>query len=318
MANAEEHRIREYLLGRLTDAEEEQVELRLLTEPDFAEEYDIVVDELMDDYLAGKFEGEELKQVEEHFLKSNQRRDKLKFAFALKKRNEARIKPPKRNPFTRYLAIAASLVLLAGGGLYLWQVSSRNAELNKGLAALQSAFRDERPLEARLSGFSYAPLSNQRGGPARVDYVQRDRAASLLLNAVREHPTAASYHALGKYYLAERQFDKAIDQLKAALELDPKNAKIHSDLGAAWLEKGKIDRDGLEPVKGTEELGRSLENLNQALALNPNLPEALFNRALYYEYLVRPKEAGDDWRRYLQLDSGSAWAAEANQHMKRL
>jgi methionine-rich copper-binding protein CopC len=83
MARAEEHKIREYLLGQLTEAEEEQVELRLLTEPDFAEEYDIVVNELTDDYIAGKFEGEDLKQVEEHFFRSPQRRNKLKFALAL-------------------------------------------------------------------------------------------------------------------------------------------------------------------------------------------------------------------------------------------
>jgi hypothetical protein len=83
MAHAEEHKIREYLLGQLTGAEEEQVELRLLTEPDFAAEYDIVVNEVTDDYIAGKFEGEELKQVESHFFKSSERQNRLKFAQAL-------------------------------------------------------------------------------------------------------------------------------------------------------------------------------------------------------------------------------------------
>src|SRR6267142_583009 len=86
MANAEEHRIREYLLGQLTEAEEEQVELRLLTDPDFAEEYDIIVNEVTDDYVAGKFEGKELKRVEEYFFTATQRRDKLKFALALNQR----------------------------------------------------------------------------------------------------------------------------------------------------------------------------------------------------------------------------------------
>src|SRR6267378_2144729 len=127
MAQAEELKIREYLLGQLTEAEEEQVELRLLTEPDFAEEYDIVVNELTDDYVAGKFEGEGLKQVEEYFLKSNQRRDKLKFAQALNAPAVKKLKAKmdadkdKKRWFRPYpgiaasLAIAASLVLLAGG-----------------------------------------------------------------------------------------------------------------------------------------------------------------------------------------------------------
>ena len=63
MARADEHSIKEYLLGRLTEAEEEQIELRLLADPTFAEEYDIVVNELTDDYVTGKFAGEDLKQV---------------------------------------------------------------------------------------------------------------------------------------------------------------------------------------------------------------------------------------------------------------
>jgi len=208
MAQAEETKIREYLLGQLTEAEEEQVELRLLTEPDFAEEYDIVVNEITDDYIAGKFEGEELKRLEEYFFTSIQRRDKLKFALALNKRNKGRIKPPKKNPFTRYLAIAASFVLLAGGGLYLWQVSSNNSDLNRGLAALQSAFRDERPLEARISKFDYAPYSTTRGpGPEKVHQDELRRAELTLLDAVKRNPTPAVHHGLGKVYLAKKQFD---------------------------------------------------------------------------------------------------------------
>src|SRR5712671_6081079 len=158
MAQAKEHRIGEYLLGQLTEAEEEQLELRLLTEPDFAAEYDIAVNEITDDYIVGNFAGEELKQVDEHFFKSGQRRDKLKFALALKKRkSEMDIDRRKKSWFKPYLAIAASLVVLTGGGFFIWRTMSANSELNKGLAALQSAYRDERPLEARISKFDYAP-----------------------------------------------------------------------------------------------------------------------------------------------------------------
>jgi CHAT domain-containing protein/tetratricopeptide (TPR) repeat protein len=317
MANAEEHRIREYLLGQLTEAEEEQVELRLLTEPDFAEEYDIVVHELTDDYTAGRFEGKELEQLEHHFFKSSERRDKLKFALALKKRrSEMDSKRDRQRRFRRYLAIAASLALLAGGSFYVWRVLPNNSDLTKGLAALQSAFRDERPLEARLSDFNYAPLSNQRGGPAKVNYVQRDRASILLFNAVTEHPSAATHHALGKYYLAERQFDKAIDQFKAALELDPNNAKVHSDLGAALLEVGKT-RDTTQG-KGIQEFAESLRHLNRALEIDNSRLEALFNRALLYQHMMLPKQAEADLLNYLQRDPNSKWADEARQRLKSM
>lgn len=309
-----EHKIREYLLGQLSEAEEEQVELRLLTEPDFAEEYDIVANEITDDYIAGKFEGEELKRVEELFFKSTRRRDKLKFALALKQQ-----KPLKKRNWLKHLAIAASVILAVTVGIYVWRAASNNnnADLNKGLAALQSAFREERPLEARLSDFSYAPLSNQRGEPTRVDYVQRDRAGSLLLNAAAEHPNAASLHALGKYYLAERQLDKAIDQFKAALKLDPNQQKIHSDLGAALMEKGKAAAQSA-PGQGTEAFAESLDHLNKALELDGSLLEAYFNRALLYQYMMTPREAEASWKEYLKRDGNSPWAEEARRNLALL
>lgn len=317
MAGAEQSKLKEYLLDQLTEDEEEQVEVRLLSDPDFVEEHDIVVDELVYDYVAGRLGGEDVQRMKDVFFQSSGREDKLKFALALKQyKFDLDVKLHRQRLFKRYGAIAASLLLVVGS-LYIWRLRFSDDGLNKGMAALQAAFRDERPFEARLSNFPYAPLITQRGGSSKIDYVQRDRAASFLRHAVSERPNAATHHALGQYYLAERQFDKAIDELKRALDLDPNNAKIYSDLGVAWFEQAKLDRKS-DPDKGTAELARSLENLNKAVALNPTLPEAIFNRALYHEYLMQPAAAGEDWRRYLQLDSGSPWTAEAKQFLTTL
>jgi len=329
MAHVGEHKLREYLLGQLGEGEEEQIELRLLTDPDFAEEHDIVVNEITDDYIAGRFEGPELDQVEDHFFKSADRRNKLQFALALKKRKSDLSKDDKgliKRWFNPYLAIAASLLFVVGG-FYIWRLATNNARLNDGLTALQSAFRDERPLEARLSGFAYAPFPDLRGSPAtqKIDQNELGRAELTLLDALKKNPTPAVHHGLGKVFLAKKEFDRAINEFDEALKNDPKNPQLYSDLGAAWLEKAKIDLEKAKANpqdssggKGMEELGRSLERLNQALKVNPNLLEALFNRALCRQWLNYDQQAQDDWREYLKRDSSSRWAEEARQKLKLL
>jgi tetratricopeptide (TPR) repeat protein len=211
----------------------------LLTEPEFARQLDLAVDEIIDQYVLGKFTGVELDRVRNHFLRSEERQAKLRFALALKEqkaRRSARQESPTRQ-FPPYLAIAASVLALLGIGFFLWRALQPEPNLNEGLLALQSAYREERPIEGRVSDFNYVPLPNQRGGSARVDQTQRDLAAALLLKELRDRPTAASHQAAGKYYLMNHQFEQAKKELATALELDPNNAKIHSDLGAVFLEE---------------------------------------------------------------------------------
>lgn len=312
--------LKKYLLGQLAEGDEEKVELRLLSSRECAEELDIITDELIDRYVEGGLAAEEQEQLEKYFLKSSARRDKFRFALALK-RQESEFRKRKfraRRIFSFYLPIAAAVLVVFGLALGVWWRFFYQSDLNKGLLALQTAYREQRPVEARLSGFSYAPTIEQRGGTEKVDYAQRDRAASLLLSAANDNPSAASYHALGKYYLAERQFDKAIEQFEAAQKLNPQDASLHSDLGAALFEQGKIYSSEPERGKGIEAFARSLEHLNKALELNGSLNEALFNRALLYQYMGLPKQSIEDWKKYLERDSNSKWSDEARQRLRGL
>lgn len=261
-----------------------------------------MVDTLVDQYVKDELPPEDRDRVERYFLASEERRDKLEFALALKKRKaELRSgKHPRRKFLTFYLPIAASVLIVLGSTIVFWRSSSSRPGVDKGLVALQAAFRDQRPVEARISGFNYAPVADQRGQTAASDYVQRDRAARLLFDAVSEDPRAETHHALGKYYLAERQFDKAIDQFEAALKLDPQSAQVHSDLGAALFEKGKAHRSEQEHGEKIEDFARSLDHFNTALKLDSSLLEPLFNRALLYREMRLLDQAESDWRQYLE------------------
>lgn len=312
----EQQQLRKYLLGQLAEADEEQVELRLLTDSDYSEEADIVADELIDEYVEGNLPAAEIRHFEGHFLKSQARQEKLRFALALKKR-KAQLRWA-RKLYRFYLPATAAALLLIGLGVVVWRVLQNQSEVDRGLAALQAAYREQRPIEARISDFAYAPVSQQRGEGDEGDYVQRDLAARLLLGAVAGRPSAESHRAVGQYYLTARQFDKAVDQYREALRLDPEDAKAHSDLGAALLEKGKLHISGAERRDAAEEFAESLRHLNKALELDGSLAEALFNRALLYQHMKLPSQAEEDWRAYLGKDPNSRWAEEARRNLSAL
>ncbi len=286
----------------------------------------MVVDDVIDRYVAGEFEGEELERVRNYFFRSEARQEQLRLALALRERES---RPPavvpiqpapatKGRSYIPYLAIAAALIVVASIGFTLYSGFQFKSDLDQGLVALNSAYRQERPVEARISNIEYAPLPNQRGSTPRVDYVQRDLAGTLLMKAVTDTPNASSHRALGQYYLAERQVDKAIDQFNLALAIDPYDAKSHVNLGAALLEKGKQDAGKAVGSKAVENFSRSLERLNEGLKLDNTLLEGYFNRALVYQYMMLPRQAEGAWREYLQRDPNSQWSEEAKRNLKAL
>ena len=334
-----QERIRRYLLGQLSDGAREEIEQDLLTNEELFEELLVAEDELIDEYLGGKLSADERASFEKHFLSTPERHEKLKFGRALDRYLSSR---PSEVPvhqltpsqtqwgwaqafFSSPLRVAVLALVVLGVVVGSWRIFFHQSDVDKGLLALNAAYREQRPVEARISSFSYAPFSTTRGGPDRVDSMARARAEAILSNAVNERSDAASYHALGKVYLAKKQFDDAIKEFDEALKNDPKNAQLYSDLGAAWLEKGKTDvaKGKADPAgslsgKGMEELGRSLETLNKALELDPNLLEAVFNRALCKEQMPLYSQAEDDWQEYLRRDSTSSWADEARGRLERL
>ena len=88
--------MRRYLLGELGGAEEENFELRLLTDPAFGEEFDTVVDEIMDEYVHDELQGDQRQRVEQYFLTTTERQHKLEFASELLRRAEVQRGPVEK------------------------------------------------------------------------------------------------------------------------------------------------------------------------------------------------------------------------------
>jgi tetratricopeptide (TPR) repeat protein len=304
--NTEKTELKEYLLGQLHEPDEDRVETRLLSDRQYGEEFDIVVSELTDQYVAGEIQGPERDQMERYFFASPARREKLRIAAALKEYKQ-HVRGGKRWVPSRELKVAASILIVFGLAFAVWWILKGDAdlELKKGLAALQDAYREQRAVEPRVSALAYAPFSVRRG-PEVDNSINDDlrRAELHLGQAVKDKPGPETYHALGKVYLAQGKPDEAIKQFEESLKGNQNNAQVYNDLGVAWLQKGDFNR--------------SLDNFNKALQVDGNLQEALFNRALAYEKQSRKEEAKADWREYLKRDSSSPWAGEARQHLKLL
>src|SRR6185295_19078986 len=118
---------------QLNEEAEEEVEIRLLSDSRYAEEFDLVVDEIVDRYVADEFKGGELERVRNYFFRSTDRQDKLRFARTLKER-ERKEPPPSPNPkpikrrgwlptlsFAPAWALAASFIVVAGIGLLAYR-----------------------------------------------------------------------------------------------------------------------------------------------------------------------------------------------------
>lgn len=331
----ERAKIRDYLLGDVAGEDRrEKLEERLLADDEYFEEFEIVKGELIDQYVGGALTDAEREKFERHFLTTHDRHRSLRLAQGLREyataaateKKRAAKQPARAHPLLSWarsfaaspLAVAATFLVVVGLSFGTWRLFVYQSDIDRGLVALRVAYREARPVEVRLTGLSYAPLHNTRGGVPQVDLNSRDRAERVLLDAANDHPGTASSHALGKLYLYEQQFDKAITNLEAALKAEPNDAGINNDLGAAWLERAKAERQKDEAEGGLTSFATSLKYLTRSLELNSALLEALFNRALVHEYMILPRQAEEDWSAYLEQDSTSPWADEARRHLESL
>lgn len=118
---------------------------------------------------------------------------------------------------------------------------------------------------------------------------------------------------LGVAYYNLGQLDDAIGQYSKAIELAPDDADIHSNLAAAYVQQYQ--------VSGTpDQLERALEEYQKAVKLKPDLPEAYFGLGVVYVLLQRNQDAIEAFVRFQELDTGKDSVATDNamQYLKQL
>ena len=186
---------------------------------------------------------------------------------------------------------------------------------------------DRRVTHARLTGgFAYGPCepasapndslvvgllcaASKPASPSDRNKLAR-LAADLRRRTARGN-RATDRHASGAWNVVWRNSSQAIQELQAAAQLEPSNARVQNDLAVALLERAQVQQDPLFILE-------AYAAVDSALALDAKLPEALFNRAVVLEHLYLDSPARDAWSAYLDVDKGSAWAEEARTHLRTL
>jgi CHAT domain-containing protein/tetratricopeptide (TPR) repeat protein len=234
----------------------------------------------------------------------------------------------EQKPATRHdvRSSAGRWALVAGGALAaaaaLWLAVAPPAALVRWwkpgsrpeLAAVVAAVGEHRTVEGRLTGgFAWgpAPAPMRAGAGPSAEIPDLQIATGHLMREADRRRTPTSLAAVGTARLAAGQIGEAIKSLEEAVALDPAAAYAWSDLSAAYLARSAF------PASAAD-VPRALEASDRALALQPGLIEAQFNRALALDRLGLRDRAIEAWRQYLTSDPDSPWTAEARSRLSDL
>jgi CHAT domain-containing protein len=312
--------IREYLLGRISDEKElEGIEELLFSDDEFCTKAEILEDELVNDYVFRKLAVKDVVDFEISLANNSDRRLKVRVTEQIKEKLSVKQTAKSVSFFDSIIAFfsqpiytgAFAFLLIAAliGSVFLFRPNNSDE-----LVSLKNIYQKERPIEPRISGFDYAPLNITRG--ENKDNPNKNKLEEIkleLLKAVNSNTTAANYHALGVFNLTQQNYKDAIESLEKAVKLDDKNAAFHNDLGSAYFQFAKSDKDNK-----LIDLARANESFSKAFDLNPNSLEALFNKALTLQELNLPRMAKETWELYLQKDSTSKWADEGRKNLEKV
>jgi tetratricopeptide (TPR) repeat protein len=171
-----------------------------------------------------------------------------------------------------------------------------------------------RATDLRFPGAAHHPIRPRQGLAADFDlssselsFVEQEIEAEL--QAKPGNSRLMYLRAL--VHLVYLQPGPAIDLLERLRLFSPNDPELLGALGYAHYLRGRAERS-------TGDLLRSVDFLDQAIAVSPDDPVLLFNAGIVYQRLKNQKEAVSRFRRFLQVSPEDGWAAEARQRLRDL
>ena len=196
------------------------------------------------------------------------------------------------------IGLVAAAVLTIGV-LSIRLVMERQAEPKSAGEIVQLLLAQHRPFESRIANEPYIPIQRTRG--------VEDPGFSFDILAREMTTLSADSHQMGRFYLLQKDFERATSYLDIAEREVGAGPAVHNDLGVALLEGGDAAR-----------LSAAGQEFQHALMIDPQFAAAVFNLALFYERMNQPLLAAAQWKRFIELDSKSDWAKEAQVRLQGL
>ena len=278
--------------------------------------------EVLAAFIDGRLPRMKVVALTEHLASCAECRFVVESASELEAEAQAEVEPKERHSW-RWMAVAAmvgvvvltvpfvatmrepiSATLRAG---VEWVKSPRAYAVKSSVRELIAAANDSniRLIEPRITGFGYG----ERPGTFRGDEKDPDdhhlvvgaTASAVLMKTEKDQSPEAVYaHGIASLVMGYK--DKAIADLITVTQRQPRNAQAWSDLAAAYLRN--------------DQRKEAIDAANHALALDPKLNEARFNKALAIDNAEKPAESIAEWTDYLRHDPYGEWALEARQRRR--
>jgi CHAT domain-containing protein len=229
---------------------------------------------------------------------------------------------PPRVTF-RWLAFAtvAAIALVLSFALFHRKTPNDRLQAERLLAEV---YGEGRSMDVRMIDAPYsATATGTRGDESKQSVFTRPvklrKAEDLISDNIELHPDAPVWQELqARADIVEGRFYPAIKTLEALRETNPEDDSVKLDLAVAYFQRAQAATKSNDSNNADLDYGRGVDLLGQVLSKHPDNAVALFNRALMLEKLQLFSEAAKDWDHYLRIDSNSAWAREARDHLSSL
>ena len=204
----------------------------------------------------------------------------------------------------RGTAIASVLIVSLVAGVLI-AINAGGSDVERGMRALTDAFSNRRMIEPRLSGgFKGAEFKPTPEDISGVKTQALERARELITDAAARGDSSADLAYARLLLSKSEKLPEALKYLRSAVARAPESAEAHNDLGVCFIQQGKLED--------------AIDEFEVALKHHPEMPEALFNRALGYQRLLLTDAARSYFNRAAEVERDKNWVAEIKRRVEEL